>query len=175
LGVFLVPLALTFLVASQFLKAPLPNVALSRAMLAAHISSNLVGLGFVLISGASSVFYLVVEKHLKRKSFSSLGKLPSLDALETTSDRMLLLGLPFLSLGAVTGGMFFSQIGMAGVDALLRATLGYATWVVVALTVSLRGLGHLSSRRVAQASLFSAGFVILILVLYALRSYGAAG
>src|SRR5690606_29152068 len=67
LGVAVAPLALTFLVGAQFV-APSPTTdGLSRALLMAHITTNLLGLSLFLLAGAASGFYLVQERRLKVK------------------------------------------------------------------------------------------------------------
>lgn len=169
LGSFVGPLALTFLVAAQFVDDTGTAPEVSRAMLALHITANLVGLGFVLLAGGSAAFYLLVEKRLKAKKLASIGRLPSLDTLDRLGHRLLLIGFPLLTFGAVTGGMFASQLELSSFASLARAVLGYAAWIAVATVLILRVMAGWSGRRTAYGTLTGVLCVWLVLVVYMLR------
>ncbi|MCH2111006.1 MAG: cytochrome c biogenesis protein CcsA [Polyangiaceae bacterium] len=175
LGAFVSPLALTFLTASQFLEGQGVRPSISRAMLAAHISSNLLGLGFVLLGSAAAAFYLLVDQLLRQKKLGSLGRFPSLGALDRTSSQLLLLSMPFLTLGAVTGGMFFTQIGAGSPAMILRAVFGYIAWAIVTVVLILRALSVGSIKRWAQGTVVAGFAVLAILALYFFRAMGGAG
>lgn len=177
MGVFVAPLALTFLVAAQFVGGEAgPAEGLSRTLLALHITSNIVGFGFVLLAGAASVFYLVQERRLKAKrpSFAG-GRLPALASLETTEHRLLLIGFPLLTFGVVSGGLFFAQIGPVGSASFLRAILGYTTWALVALVLLMRNLAGWRGRRMAYGTLAGLVCVSLVIAFYAIRSTWGVG
>ena len=132
LGGFVGPLGLAFLVAAQFVGTSESSYHLSRALLALHISANVLGIGIVLLAGGTSAFYVYVEKRLKEKRLTVVGRLPSLDALDRLGHRLLLLGFPLLTFGVVTGGLFVSQLDVTSVASIARAVLGYAAWLAVA-------------------------------------------
>lgn len=169
LGSFVGPLALTFLVGAQFVgSSPAPS-ELSTAMLTVHISVNIIGLGFVLLAGGASVFYLFVERRLKAKKLAAVGRLPSLDQLDRMGLRLLLIGFPLLTVGVATGGIFFSQLDVSTFPSLARAVLGYAAWFFVALVLVLRALFGWGGRRTAFGTLAGVFCVSLVLLVYLIR------
>ncbi|HEY8943945.1 MAG TPA: hypothetical protein VIM73_06780, partial [Polyangiaceae bacterium] len=68
LGAIVAPIALTFLVGSQFVgRGAEADEAISRPLLVLHVAANVLGVGLFLLAGASGVFYVVEERRLKRK------------------------------------------------------------------------------------------------------------
>lgn len=171
LGSFVGPLSLTFLVAAQFIgDSPAPS-ELSSAMLALHITVNVVGLGFVLLAGGAASFYVFLEARLKSKRPLSVGRLPSLDQLDRLRHLLLLIGFPLLTVGVVTGGIFISQIDVGSFGSLARAAFGYAAWLSVAIVLSLRALLGWEARKSAYGTLAGVLCVSLVLLLYVLRPF----
>lgn len=170
LGVFVGPLALTFLLAAQFVGEAQPAVEISRVLLMLHVTANLIGLGFVLLAGGTSILYLLAERRLKQKKLGQLkGRLPSLDVLDRLSHRVLLIGFPLLTFGVVSGALFFNQLGMLSGLSFLRAILGYVTWVLVAGVLISRTFFDLRGRKTAYGTLCSAATLSLLIVFYLLR------
>ena len=169
LGVFVGPIALTFLLAAQFVGPTTADPGISRALLALHISASLLGFGVVMLAGTASGFYLFVERRLKAKRFAQVGRLPSLDALDLLGHRLLLLGFPLLTFAVVTGGIFFTQIPQTSGASFVRALLGYATWVLVAGVLLLRALLGWRGRRSAYGILAGVACLTVILMVYVLR------
>jgi len=169
MGSFVGPLALTFLVAAQFVGSSAAPAELSTAMLTLHITVNIIGLGFVLLAGGFALFYVLVESRLKTKNLALIGQLPSLDQLDRLGHRQLLIGFPLLTVGVVTGAIFFSQIDVNSFPSLVRAILGYAAWVVVALVLVLRAIFGWGGRRTAFGTLIGVACVSLLLLTYVLR------
>lgn len=176
LGIFVGPLALTFLVAAQFVGEEQAHPALSRVLLGLHVMSNLLGLGFVLLSGGVAAFYVFEERRLKQKRISPMrGRLPSLDVLDLLGHRLLLIGFPLLTVGVVTGGFFFTQLGASSGISFVRAILGYATWALVLAVLLLRALGGWRGRRSAYGTLAGVVGVSLVLLVYLLRPFWGLG
>lgn len=169
LGSFVGPLSLTFLVAAQFIGTSPPSSELSSAMLALHITVNIVGLAFVLLAGGAASFYVFVDARLKKKRLAAIGRLPSLDLLDRLRHRMLLIGFPLLTVGVVTGGIFFSQLDANSVASFARAILGYAAWLSVAAVLLLRAILGWEGRRSAYGTLAGVACVSLVLLVYVLR------
>lgn len=169
MGVFVAPLALTFFIASQFIGQATRQPELSRAMLAFHVTANLVGIGFVLLAGGASAFYVFTERRLKAKRLGAAARLPSLESLDKIGHRLLLIGFPLLTFGVVTGGMFISQMDVSNVTSFLRAVLGYLTWALVAAVLLLRAIAGWRGRRTAYGILVGVLCVSLVLLVYLLR------
>jgi ABC-type uncharacterized transport system permease subunit len=168
MGAFVAPLALAFLVSAEFVSASSPS-QVPRAMLAFHITANILGVGLFMLAGAASVFYLVQERRLKQKRVHFAGsRLPPLDALDTTEHRLLLAGFPLLTFGVVSGAIFINQIGPLTSAASVRAVLGYATWVLVAGVLILRSLAGWRGRRAAWGTLAGVVCVLLVILMYAI-------
>ncbi len=142
IGAVVAPIALTFLVGAQFVDVgKQPPDGLPRGLLAAHVTANLLGVALFLLAGAAGAFYLVQERKLREKRPAGMGmasKLPPLESLDRTEHRLLLAGFPLLTFGIVTGAVFASRLGAATTAEMLRAALGYATWILVAGVLLMR-------------------------------------
>jgi ABC-type uncharacterized transport system permease subunit len=170
LGVFVGPLALTLLVAAQFISPSAANPALSRGLLALHVTANLIGFALVLLAGGAALFYVLAERRLKAKRAGALGRMPSLEALDLVAHRLLLLGFPLLTFGLVTGGVFVSQLDGASGASHVRAVLGALTWLQVAFVLLSRALLGWRGRRAAYGTLVGVAAVGLVVAFYVLRS-----
>ncbi len=169
LGSFVGPVSLIFLVSAQFVGTTTTPPGISRVMLAFHITANLIGLGFVLLAGGASAFYVFVDSRLKAKRLGAVGRLPALHVLDRMAYSMLLFGFPLLTFGVISGGMFFSEIDTTSPISLVRAALGYAAWCVVAGVLLLRALRGWHGKKSALGTLAGLLCVSLVLLVYLLR------
>ncbi len=174
MGAIVAPIALTFLVGAQFVDlGGAPSEGIPRGLLALHVLANLLGVALFLLAGTAGAFYLVQERKLRDKKASGmLSKLPPLDALDRTEHRLLLAGFPLLTFGIVTGAVFASRLGTASTAEVLRAGLGYATWVLVAAVLLMRAALGWRGRRSAYGTLAGVVCVLLVILLYAVRPGG---
>jgi ABC-type uncharacterized transport system permease subunit len=177
LGAVVAPVALTFLVAAQFVGRGVDaDAPLSRPLLMAHIAANVLGVGLFVLSGTAGMFYLVEERWLRKKKHAPplAGRLPPLDALDRATHALLLAGFPLLTFGVVTGAAFSEKLGaMHGVD-FARSLLGYATWIVLATVLVLRRAAGVRGRRAAYGTLAGVFCLLLVLVVYVFRTGGPA-
>jgi ABC-type uncharacterized transport system permease subunit len=172
-GAIVAPVALTFLVGAQFVGNDPGPEGLSRPLLAFHIAANVLGVGLFVVAGASGVLYLLLERRLRSKKVMGGGaRLPSLDALDLWTHRLLVAGFPLLSFGVVTGAVFSQELSGLGGAALARSLLGYATWVVLAAVLMARRLAGVRGRRAAYGTLAGVVCVLLVVLVYALRPGG---
>jgi ABC-type uncharacterized transport system permease subunit len=176
IGAVVAPIALTFLVGAQFVDlGRQPSEEIPRGLLAMHVFANLLGVALFLLAGAAGAFYLVQERKLRDKKPGNLnGKLPPLDALDRTEHRLLLAGFPLLTFGIVTGAVFASRLGTATTAEMLRAGLGYATWILVAAVLLLRAVLGWRGRRSAYGTLAGVVCVLFVILFYAVRPGGGA-
>jgi len=176
LGAFIAPIALTFLVGAQFVGQSSEAAAgVSRTLLMFHIAANVLGIGLFLIAGAAGSVYLLQEHRLRtKKRVAHLGgsRLPPLDALDTTGHRLLLAGFPLLTFGVVTGAVFSHQLTNPGGAESLRSFLGYATWLLLATVLVLRKTAGFSGRKAAYGTVAGVLCMLLVLLLYVVRSGG---
>ncbi len=167
LGAFAAPLALTFLVGAEFVRAEHP-IAQNRALLAVHVTANLVGLGLFLLAGAVAVLFVLHESRLKRKRLDWMtAKLPPLDSLERAQAQLLTVGFPLLTVGIVTGATFSGGLDTA--PEILRAVLAYAAWMTLAAVLVLRAVAGWTGRRASYGALIGAALVALVLVSYLIQ------
>ncbi len=170
LGVLIAPLALTFLLAAQFISLDsATSLDVPRSFLMLHITANVLGMGLFLLAGASGAFYVVEERRLKQKRLGLGSRLPPLAALDRVSHRLLLAGFPLLTFGVVTGSMFVGHLSQGHGAAVLRSILGYASWLLLALVLLLRRIGGWSGRRAAWGTLAGVAGVLLVLLVYVFR------
>lgn len=170
LGAVIAPLALTFLVATQFVGQSDPREeAIARPLLVLHVAANVLGVGLFLLAGASGIFYVVEERRLKKKKLGLTSRLPPLAALDKTSHRLLVAGFPLLTFGIVTGSLFLDQLSALNGGELTRSLLGYASWLVLAAVLLLRRVIGWSGRRAAYGTLAGVGCVLLVMLFYVFR------
>jgi ABC-type uncharacterized transport system permease subunit len=177
LGAAVAPVALTFLVAAQFVGRDVDGDALlSRPLLIAHIAANVLGVGLFVLAGASGLFYIVEERWLRQKKHEHplASRLPPLETLDRATHGLLLAGFPLLTFGVVTGAAFTQELGaMHGVE-LVRSLLGYATWLVLAAVLVLRRTAGVRGRRAAYGTLAGILCLLLVLFVYVFRTGGHA-
>jgi len=174
IGAVVAPLALTFLVGAQFVDLRgQASDDIPRGLLALHVLANLLGLALFLLAGAAGAFYLVQERKLRDKRPGGITtKLPPLEALDRAEHRLLLAGFPLLTFGIVTGAVFASRLGVATTAEMLRAGLGYATWILVAAVLLLRAVLGWRGRRSAYGTLAGVACILFVILLYAIRPSG---
>ncbi|MEO7033269.1 MAG: cytochrome c biogenesis protein CcsA [Polyangiaceae bacterium] len=179
LGAFIAPIALLFLVGAQFVgQGSEPVQGVSHTLLIFHIAANVLGMGLFLIAGASGSVYLVQDRRLRtKKRVASLGsRLPPLDALDQATHRLLLAGFPLLTFGVITGAVFSRHLTtVVGSADFLRSFLGYATWVMLAAVLLLRKTAGFRGRKVAYGTIVGVVCMLLVMLLYVVRSSGAGG
>lgn len=170
LGVAVAPLALTLMVGTQFVRSGSES-SLPPTLLILHVSSSVIGVALFFLAGVAAAFYLIQERRLKAKQVLAVhAKLPALDALDRAEHRMLLAGFPLLTLGAVTGAMFITDVMQMSGWVMVRAVLAYAIWVLVALVLLLRRVAGWRGRRSAYGALASVACVIALLLIYVLQA-----
>ena len=176
IGALVTPTALTFLVAAQFVGVTRVAAAPRRALLNFHITANLAGVTLFLLAATAGVLYLFKERQLRQKRFATgPAKLPPLDVLDTTLNRLLLMGFPLLTVGLVTGAVFATQVKYGNAADLARAALAYATWLVVAGVLVLRRVAGWRGRRAAYGAIIGTVCVLLVLALYVVLPTAGGG
>ncbi len=172
-GAFVVPMALTSLMASRFVGGAVATPRLKSAILPFHVAMNLFGVALFSLAFAAAALYLVQERLLKEKRVDGLfQRLPPLDALDKAEHRFLLAGFPLLTLGIITGTLWAKRIDMSASSDLLRALFGYVTWLMFAGVLLLRAAAGWRGKRAAYGTILGFSCAVLVMVLYLTR--GAA-
>ncbi|HVJ90692.1 MAG TPA: cytochrome c biogenesis protein CcsA [Labilithrix sp.] len=170
-GAFVAPLALTSLFASRFVGAAEPSVRVKSAILPFHVTTNLFGVALFTLASSAAALYLIQEHLLKKKRIDGMfRRLPPLDVLDRAEHRLLLAGFPLLTIGIITGTLWARRVEMGSPSDVLRAVLGYVTWLVIAAVLFLRSAAGWRGRRAAYGTITGFGFAVVILVFYLLRS-----
>lgn len=172
LGVFVAPVALTFVLGSRFVETP--ERPITGVYVALHVLVNLLGEAFFLLACGAAVLYLLQEKQLKKKRGGGrLGRLPSLEALDRAAHRFLLSGFPLLTIGIVSGTVWAGRLESGTPAEIARAAFGYGTWLLFGTILVLRAFAGWRGRRAAYGTI--AGFVLAmtVLVTYLVRGGGA--
>jgi len=170
-GAFVVPLALTFLLASTLVGMSAPDPQYRRAILPIHVAVNLLGDALFMLAFAAAVAYLLQERRLKQKNLAGFfRKLPPLDALDRAEHRFLLAGFPLLTAGILTGVYWAHDVEAGGAADVARAVFGYTTWLLFAGVLLLRAGAGWRGRRAAYGTIAGFSFAILVLLVYLLRS-----
>lgn len=124
-----------------------PPAALLGPWSAVHIAGSLISyVGLALAFGAT-IAYTLQERLLKAKRITSLQKrLPSLDALDRLSYRMVALAFPVLTLGIVTGSIWAQSAWGSYWNWNPKETWSLITWLVYAAYLHVRVIQGRRSR-----------------------------
>jgi len=175
IGLLLAPFGLVALLGTYFLGQPGPNHPLGALFIALHVMANLFGTALFLLAGGAALLYLVQEKRLKKKRAPGrIGNLPPLEVLDLAVHRFLVSGFPLLTLGVLTGTIWSKSLEAGTFDEILRAVLGYATWLLIATVLLLRVAAGWRGRRSAYGTIAAFLCVAAVLVVYLVRPAAAA-
>lgn len=173
LGMFVVPIAATILLASRFFGLPEAPTELRDKLLPLHISSNVLGDGFFVLASGAAAMYLFQEHQLKARRSVMIGRIPPLETLDRTGHHLLLIGFAFLTLGAVTGTVWINKLANGTPLEVARVLLGYGTWALFSAVLLLRSTLGWRGKRAAIGTL--AGFVLSMLIVVLYLSGAGAG
>jgi ABC-type uncharacterized transport system permease subunit len=112
--------------------------------------------------------YLVQERRLKDKKSIKSG-LPPLESLDRAVHRFLVAGFPLLTLGVASGTVQAKMLEGGSADEVVRAVLGWATWLLIAGVLLLRVVAGWRGRRAAFGTVAGFACAFLMLVFYLVR------
>ena len=162
LGIFILPLMFVLTLGSLLQgEADFESAQFRTRWLIVHTSSLFVGYAALFVTFVASLMYLIQERELKsKKPRAFYYRLPSLEILDELAYKTLILGLPFVTLGIVSGFLWASQTwkGLWGLDPKIVASV--MTWAVYMVIFFARLAGRLHGRRAAILALV--GFAALI-------------
>ena len=162
LGIFILPLIFVLTLGSLLQgEVDFESAPFRTRWLIVHTSSLFVGYAALFVTFVASLMYLIQEKELKsRKPRAFYYRLPSLEILDDLAFKTLILGLPFVTLGIISGFLWAAQTweGLWGLDPKIVASV--VTWSVYMVIFSARLAGRLHGRRAAILALV--GFAALI-------------
>lgn len=156
LGLVLVPavFVLSLIGAMQYPVGTWANRTTRDVWLVVHVVAVLLGYAALLVTAVASVFYLLQERHLKRKKpMAILEKLPPLGTLDNLISRSMTIGFALLTVGVVSGATWaFVEMGTRWIGET-RVTIAFVTWAVCSLMVFLRLSAGWRGRKAAVMAL----------------------
>ncbi len=162
-GAIISPLAFLLTVAAAALAPVDPDVPaqLKSPWLPVHVTLAFLGHTVFAVAAATSLVYLAQEGLLKsHRHGAMIRRLPSLEELDRLSFRCLAWGLPLLTLGILSGGIWASAAWGRFWSWEPREVLSLVTWLIYAALLRSRLAGGLRGRRAAGLTLL--GFAILL-------------
>jgi ABC-type uncharacterized transport system permease subunit len=164
-GAFITPVALLLLLASR---APTRETAVHGTWLAVHIGSNLIGMAAMSVAFAMAVAYLIQERQVKRRRLGTLfHRLPPLETLDNLSYRCLVLGVPALTVGVVTGHVVAARMHARGLP--WQQYFAMISWALFAAVLVLRLVAGWRGRRAAIGTILGYASAVLVLLFYSVR------
>lgn len=127
-----------------------PNTNVRNAWLLLHVMMVLLGYAALLMTAVASVFYIIQERALKRKTGVKLfSRLPPLGTLDTLITNSMSFGFIFITLGVVAGSAWaFIESGTGWIQSP-RVALAFITWGFYLIMVFLRATAGWRGRKAA--------------------------
>ncbi len=135
-----------------------PDMRVRDAWLIVHIILVLAGYAALLLTAVSSVFYLIQERRLKRKSTQTLlEKLPPLGTLDELISSSMGFGFVLITLGVIFGLLWaFIELGTKWVGNP-SITLSLLTWALCLAMIFMRASAGWRGRKAAVMALVVLG------------------
>jgi ABC-type uncharacterized transport system permease subunit len=163
LGAFVVPLAFLAVASSGVLAttaSPVPS-ALQHVLLVMHIFLAVLGYAALALTFCAGVMYLIQERQLKsRQPGALLQRLPSLRVLDELNARALVLGLPLLTQGLITGSIWAKYVRGSYLNWSLTSLPLLLAWVLYAFLVGGRYTWGWQGKKAALAAVI--GFLLVL-------------
>ena len=136
-----------------------PNPGIRRAWLLVHVFMILLGFAALLLTAIASIFYLIQEKRLKKKTAARFfDRLPPLATLDNLITNAMGLGFVFITLGTIAGSAWaFIESGTRWIGDP-RIGIALVTWLFYLVMVFLRSSAGWRGRKAALMSLTVLGF-----------------
>jgi cytochrome c-type biogenesis protein CcsB len=148
---------------------PLPPV-LRSYWLPAHTMFSFAGNAIFFVSFFISIFYLVLERAIKRKRFLLLSeKLPSLETLDLINYRCMSYGFPFLTIGIITGSIWAGYAWGSYWSWDPKETWSLITWIVYAILLHNRLTIGWRGRKTAYMMIL--GFLSIMLTFFGVNLF----
>lgn len=178
LGVFMLPLVfvLTLISVAQPGRR-FESGAFRSGWLVLHIGSIFLGYTGFFLTFVAALMYLIQEGQLKSRRPKALYyRLPSLETCEQLYARSLAFGLPFLTLGILTGFLWASRTWQGPWEFDPKVLASLVTWLIYLVLFSTRMSGNWRGRRAAYVAIlgFAAMMVTFLGVSFLSGQHGYA-
>ncbi len=163
LGAFVSPLAFAAIAAASVLPRrvePLVPILQSH-WLAVHVTISFFAYGLFTLAFATAVVYLLAERQLKKgRPDYFYYRLPPLEAMEQLGRRLAAIGLPFMTVGVITGSIWAEKVWGAPWFWDAKLNMALVTWLIYVVYFYLRNVAGWRGRR--SAWLLILGFIFVI-------------
>jgi ABC-type uncharacterized transport system permease subunit len=162
LGLFMLPLVFIFtLISAVHPERPFADPAFRGGWLLVHIISIFLGYTAFLLTFVAALMYLLQERQLKSKKPGGFYyRLPSLETCDELYSRSLMAGLPFLSLGILTGFHWASRTWQGPWELDPKILASIVTWMIYLGLFSTRLGGFWRGRKSAMVAVV--GFAVMM-------------
>ncbi len=152
---------MTLIGATEFPIAPWGNPQIRNAWLILHVSSVLIGYAALVFASVGAMFYLIQERHLKRKQVTSSFRLPPLGTLDHLITQCMNIGFLFITIGTAAGIVwaFIEQGARWVVDP--RIAFFLFTWAFYLAMIFLRVSAGWRGKRLAWLAVGVLGCAIV--------------
>ncbi|MFQ5352439.1 MAG: cytochrome c biogenesis protein CcsA, partial [Candidatus Binatia bacterium] len=164
IGAIVSPLAcfLTVVAVASYTESEAIPLALHSPWLPVHVTLAFLGNAVFALAFAISVIYLAQERQLKsRRNPWIINRLPSLEELDRLNYRCLVWGLPLLTLGMLSGGIWAAEASGHFWSGEAREILSLMTWFVYGGLLQSRVTAGLRGRRAAVLTILGFAFVVV--------------
>ena len=166
LGLFMLPLVFVLTLFSAIRPGPsFQSTAFRSGWLMVHISCVMLGYVGFFLTFVAATMYLIQERQLKSKNpQQTYYRLPSLEVCDQLYFRSLKFGLPFLTLGILTGFVWAARMwhGRWELDPKILAAL--VTWLIYLFLFSARLSGSWPGRLSAYVAIVGFGAIMVTFV-----------
>ncbi len=161
-GLFMLPWVFIFtLISAVHPERPFADPAFRGGWLLVHITSIFLGYTAFLLTFVAAVMYLIQERELKsRKPRAFYYRLPSLELCDEIYSKSLMAGLPFLSVGILTGFLWASRTWQGPWELDPKILASIVTWLIYLVLFSTRLSGLWRGRRSAYVAVL--GFAVMM-------------
>lgn len=168
-GAFVTPLAFAMFLASRGSPGHASDPLHAGALLALHVGSILLATAAFSLAFGTSLAYLLQERQVKQKRLAGLfQRLPPLEVLDDVGFRCVVVGLPALTLGIITGLYVGARATVTTVAAWQRY-VGVGAWALFAAVLLLRFAAGWRGRRAAIGTILGYTGALVALAGYYLR------
>lgn len=175
LGSFMIPLVFLAAAVSSVPSSavtPLPS-ALQHVLLVVHIVLAVLGCAALALTFCAGIMYLLQERQLKSKQPGVLyQRLPSLWVLDELNARALVLGLPLLTQGVITGSVWAKAARGSYLNWSVTSVPILLAWILYVLLLGGRYRLGWQGKKAAFAAV--TGF-LLVVVSYFVHTSSSAG
>ena len=148
---------------THYWQAPAYNRLFNSPWIELHAAVAVFSYGIFALLAMVAIMYLVQHQALRRKETSPfLRYLPSIQQLEQSAEKLLLMGVLFLTFSVVVGAIHFSRDPAGVTPAKLWVTIG--VWVAYLAMFVLHRTGRLYAKRFSQISIAAFAFALVSMV-----------